>query len=321
MRQSTARLGEYTPTSDAAPGRILPNHTDRSGTTIHGLPSIAFGSVFAVMGMTVGLLALYGQLDRASGTPWWLVPLVGGLFALAGMSFVAHGVIGVRMQRRVERLRETHMREPWVWDYPWNEFGSRDDSGRRIARAVWMTGFIGLFAVPFNWIGFFSPERPVPFTIAAVLMDCFVVGCAWRATYLIGRRAKYGVSMMRFRRYPFKPGGEVELHLARPMRLAGVTAPEALLRCVQERYETHGTGKNRSTVVVAYELWSATRTAEYRRGEFVWRFELPETVPGTALSERPPRYWEIELKIAVPGVDYAGTFLIPIYDDGRLRRV
>jgi hypothetical protein len=182
-----------------------------------------------------------------------------------------------------------------------------------------VTGFLALFSVPFSWIGFFSPARPLPFAVAAAVMNLAVVGCGWWAVYLMGQRAKYGVAMLRFRRFPFHPGGEVELHLARPMRLAGVAAPEARLRCVQERYETRQSGTSRSRVVVSHEMWSATRAAEFRRGEYVWRFDLPAHVPGTALSERPPRYWELELAIEMPGLDYAGTFLVPVYEDRRRR--
>ncbi len=319
MSKVTVRFGEYTPTSDAKPGQELANHTNRSGTTIHGWSAIAFGSVFVISGTTVGALAVAGELNASPGVPLWLGPVFGGLFALAGASFIAHGAAGLRVQRRARRLRTTHVREPWVWDHPWNESGSTDESGRGIARAIWMSVFLTLFTVPFTWIGFASPERPVVFAIAAFAMICAVIGCIWRVGYLFARRAKYGVSMLRFRRYPFRIGDEVELHLARPAALAGVESPEARLRCVQERYEVRRSGKNRSHVVVAYEVWSATSVAEYQRGEYVWRFTIPEELPGTALSERPPRYWELELAVETDGVDYAGTFLVPVYADGRRR--
>lgn len=319
MRQSTARLGEYTPTSNAAPGRALPTHRNRSGATIHGSSSIAFGSVFVVAGITVGMLALLGYIDASRSTPAWLVPVVGALFAIAGLSIVAQGFAALAIHRRVRCLRETYARQPWVWDHPWDESGSRDDSGRRIGRAIWAAAFLALFMVPVNWIGFFSPGRPLLFAIAAVLGNCVVVGCGWWAVYLMGRRAKYGVSTLRFHRFPFRPGDEVELHLARPSRLAGVEAPEALLRCVQERWQPRQGGKDGEEDIVAFEVWSATRTAEFQRGEYVWRFALPEGLPGTALSEQPPRYWELELKIETAGMDYAGTFLVPIYEDGRRR--
>ena len=313
MKQGTVRPSVYEPTSDAARGTPLPNHVDRSGSTVHGSASIGFGAAFVVVGGTLGVLAALDRLDMAQGVPRWLGPLFGALFAIAGMSFVVHGVIGVRVERRVRRLRETHVRQPWVWDHPWDERGSRDDSGRRIGRAVWFTGFLALFLVPFNWVGFFSPERPVIFAGVAVLMDCLLVAAAWRAAYLTGQRAKYGPAMLRFRRFPFKPGGEVEVHMARPARLAGIESPVAVLRCVQERYEVRGSGDDRSQAVVAYELWSDRQPATFKWGEFVWRFALPEGVPGTALSERPPRYWEMELAVEMPGMDFAGTFLVPVY--------
>ena len=294
-------------------------HTDRSGTTVHGTTAITLGSIVGAVGLTVGTLALMEKLDASPGVPLWLVAFVAGLFAIAGFSLVAHGLAGLRIERRIRRLRATHTREPWIWDHPWDESGARDDSARRIGRAIWLTGFLAVFAVPFNWIGFFSPESPLPFAIAAGLMDCVVLGCAWRMVYLIGQRAKHGLSLLRFRRFPFRPGTEMELHLARPATLASITAPEARLRCVQERYEARRGSDGDEQHIVAYEVWSAMRKAEFARGEYVWRFDVPEGLPGTALSERPPRYWELDLKIELPGVDYAGTFLVPVYEDGRRR--
>jgi len=318
MKRLAARLDEYTPVSDAAPGRVLSDHTDRSGTTIHGTRSITFGSIFGGVGVAVAALAWMEKLDASPGVPIGLMLSMGGMFAIAGFSLVAHGIAGLRIEQRVRRLRATHTREPWVWDHPWDESGARDVSARRIGRAIWLTGFLAVFVVPFNWIGFFTPNS-LPFAIAAVLMDCIALGCAWRMVYLIGQRAKHGVSMLRFRRFPFRPGSDIELHLARPTTLASVAAPEARLRCVQERYETRRTSDGDEQRIVAYEVWSATRKAEFVRGEYVWRFDVPEGLPGTALSERPPRYLELDLKIELPGVDYAGTFLVPVYEDGRRR--
>ena len=317
MRQNTAELHVYEPGSDAGRGSErgtrLSNHTDRSGTTIHGVPSIAIGSVFTVAGMALTFLALFGWVEPSRGVPGWIPPVCGALFAIAGLAFVINGVAGLRVQQRAQRLRPTHTHAPWIWDHPWDDQGSRDDSGRRIARAIWGTAFLALFLIPFNWIGFFSPERPGIFAMVALLMDAVLIGSVGWVAYLIAQRSKYGPTMLRFQRFPFHPGRELEVRLARPRHLAGIETPEALLRCVQERYEMEGTGKNRRKVVVAYELWSDRRGAELRRGEFVWRFAVPDEVPGTALSERPPRYWEMELRIEAPGIDFAGTFLVPVY--------
>ena len=181
MTQAIVRLQAYEPTSDAVHGIPLPSHTDRSGSAVHGSRSIGLGSAFAIVGATIVILTWIDRLAMSQGVPEWLGPLMGALFAIAGMSFVVHGVAGIRMQRRVQRLRSTHVREPWVWDHPWDDHGSRDDCGRRIGRAIWFTGFLALFLIPFNWVGFFSPDRPIIFALVALLMDAMLIasGCGW----------------------------------------------------------------------------------------------------------------------------------------------
>ena len=114
MKQGTARGQAYEPTSDATRGTELSNHVDRSGSTIHGSRSIGFGLLFAAVGTTLTVLAALDRLEMSRGIPQWLGTLFGAVFAIAGMSFVVHGIMGVRMQRRAERLRPTHQREPWV---------------------------------------------------------------------------------------------------------------------------------------------------------------------------------------------------------------
>ena len=148
-----------------------------------------------------------------------------------------------------------------------------------------------------------------------VLMD---VGLAWllfRAVRLVLIRRRYGRSWLRFARFPFRAGDRVELSLDSFGALSLVPSLQATLRCVQERYETRGTGKNRSTQVVCYALWSASVTVEKdRKGFFDFTFDIPAGAPSTALRERPARYWELVLSSGdVPGVDYEARFLGPVY--------
>ena len=42
-------------------------------------------------------------------------------------------------------------------------------------------------------------------------------------------------------------------------------------------------------------------------------FDIPEDAPGTALSERPPRYWELHVRGETIGPDLDEVFLVPIY--------
>ena len=48
---------------------------------------------------------------------------------------------------------------------------------------------------------------------------------------------------------------------------------------------------------------------------FDFVFPLPDDVPGTRLSERPARYWELDVSSGeVAGPDFEATFLVPVYE-------
>lgn len=59
--------------------------------------------------------------------------------------------------------------------------------------------------------------------------------------------------------------------------------------------------------------------------ELPLRFQLPENPTlldsrpkkeqlfETRLGTNPPRYWELEVKADLPGIDYAALFVLPVY--------
>ena len=289
---------------------------------MQGWPAVAFGSVFALPGAGIILLALgvVGDVDRGRNAPRWVVLVAGVIFLLAGLFVIAAGIGTLRMRRRVAALQRHFPDDPWRWDHDWSETGAYDGSGGRIARLVGFFLFLELFLAPFHWIGWFSPERPLPFRIVPLVFDLVAVGLLWQAGVLIARRRRYGATVLRFARFPFHVGSDVRVALSRVGQLALVPRLTATLRCVQERYEQRGSGRDRSTQVVYYELWSRAIDVEpSRRGDFEMVFELPHDVPSTELSARPARFWELELTSGdVAGADYVSTFLVPVY--GRVRR-
>ena len=308
------------------PGEKLSGHTDRSGTTVHGWPAVIFGVPFAGMGTALTVLMALGKMRTTGNAPPWLGVMLGGLFAVVGFILIVHGLKGVVQKSRAARGRAANPTEPWAWDHAWNPMGAEDDSKRQLRRNAQTAIMIAVFLVPFNWVSFFAPDSQIGFIIVTGIFDLIVVGLGVRVWYLAARRRKYGVQMLRYRRFPFAPGEEVELILPRTGPIATLERLEATLRCVQERYEVHRSGKNSSSKVVSYAVWSQAQMSEQGDGrrsterEFTWRFMIPAELPGTSLSERPPRYWELEVFAAMPGVDYRKVFLVPVYVDLRERR-
>ena len=104
----------------------------------------------------------------------------------------------------------------------------------------------------------------------------------------------------------------------KPVR--GAKDIKTTLQCIEEKYETRGSGNNKKPVVVSYRVYSETKdvpnySAEnYAPLQMPLKFDLPEGEQyRTELSGRPPRYRELELKADTPGIDFIKTFLVPVY--------
>jgi hypothetical protein len=303
-------------------GVALPNRPARGGaTTVHGWPAVFVGTLLTGVGL--GLAALFmgfvapGAV-RVRELPPRILALVGALFALAGASVAAHGVAGVRRMARVTRMRAAHPGEPWRWDHAWDERVTRDDTGARGRHFAVAAMFLFAFLTPFHWIGFFGPRLALPFGLVALFFDLIGVGLLVAAGYFVARRLKYGPGVARFGHFPFRRGSTLELHVEAPPALPQHALATATLRCVQERYVTTGSGKDRSTTVQCFEIYRDTAPAELTGGGGGRRalrvsFAIPADAPATDLASRPCRYWEVDVEAITDGVDYGVRFLVPVY--------
>jgi hypothetical protein len=304
----------------AWPGRELRERDARAGTPVTAAGSLVLGTPFTIVGLALALLGhgTIGPATRATNSPRWIVVAMGLVFAWAGLLFVAHGVRGLLRARASRRLARRHPGQPWWSDHPWDSRGARDQTPAAAARAAHFAAFVLLFLAPFHWIGFFAPDRVIAFGVVALLFDLVALALVWRALYLVARLMRYGRGAVWFTRFPFRLGEAVELLVPAPTGITAAAELTATLRCVQERVEVRGTGKGRSVVVVCYELLApptaVTLTTDGRgRPAFRVTAHIPPDAPPTALGEHPPRYWELDLAAARPGVDYGARFLVPVY--------
>jgi hypothetical protein len=318
VRTATAK---YDASVDGSGGVALSNRAARSGLTIHGWPAVVVGALVTAVG--IGLAGLVMGVIAPGAVkpqpmPRWIIAFAGLLFAFAGASAAVHGVQGVRRMARIRRLRAAHPGEPWRWDYPWNERGTRDDTGARARHFFVVAMFLLTSLTPAHWIGFFGPRMALPFVVVALFFDAIAVGLLVAAGYFVVRRIKYGPGVALFGTFPFRRGSTLELHVRTPRSLPQHAVPTATLRCVQERYVTTGTGDDRSTTVQCFEIYRDTAAAELTAAAaglraLRVRFAIPANAPVTDLGSRPCQYWEVDVEASTDGVDYGARFLVPVY--------
>lgn len=274
---------------------------------LFAVPFLAAGAFVGYAGVRL----LRGESVPEAHAPWWVLLAVGVLFGGAGTWLAAGGVRELLARVTARRRRATLPGQPWLVDYAWERDGGRDRAPGELKPAATMAAAFATFAAIFSWAGF-SGAGGFAFRLAAVLLLAGTVAFTANAARLAWRALRWGRSRLRFADFPVAPGRTATLILDDLAPAARAVPMRATLRCIQERWETRRTGRNRHEMQVAqWALWESR--CEVPAGARTVEFMLPPDAPGTSLATRPARYWELELEAEVPGVDYRALFLVPVY--------
>ena len=305
------------PLAEAPSAKVLNDHHTQSATTINGWGSALFGVPFMVAGFFVSLVAL-DRIHPQKHAPGWVIGIIAGMFAFGGVFFFVHGILGVIRNAAGRRETAARPNEPWLYDYHWRRegiaFSAFDDMVKRLLAAiVWTT-----FLLPFGWVG--MTERGAwPFLVAVAIFGLLGLIFWFRWAQMLFDLLRYGNSFLTYNQFPYSLGGTLRARLRVPHHLSAIDELTLTLRCVVEKYVTTGTGQDRSTNVVCYELYKSALTYDRNRltgfaaGDIPMEFPVPPDQPATSLISTPPIYWEIEAKGKARGVGYEAFFLVPVY--------
>ena len=295
--------------------------TPISRTTIHGWSSVLFGLLFVAAGLYIILISfnVIDTPDSKFHVPRYMVAMIGGVFLMPGLFMVIHGLLSLNYKP----IKFLVNASPWDSDYNWNHQKITDRSRSDLIKFFFSTVFIILFLIPFHIfifkflggskIGYFPKALMIIFDLAVLI----IIG-----TYIkkLFRYLKYGMSSLRFNQFPYFLGNKLELTFMINNPLKGAKLINATLQCIEEKYETRGSGDSKKSVVVCYHLYSESKEIElpliedHSSFQIPIMFDLPEDeIYRTRLKERPPTYWELELKADTDGMDLVKKFLVPVY--------
>ncbi len=298
---------------------VLKGRQPVSRTTIHGWPSFIFGLPFAGMGTFILLMGLEKIEVNPSKVhaPMWVIAVCGLLFLLAGLWLIWHGMDGIRRKVKIKNVKITRAASPWLWDYEWQALGISDNKIKKVLHGLIMLTVVGTFLAPFHWWAFVSDDGRMMVKIMVVFFDLvFGLGGGYYFFHNLALYLKYGNSRLRFSNFPFLLGDKLSVSL---MGLPSeINQLQLDLRFIEEKYETRQRGNSKESRVVCYQLFHEARTLQGREvapsGKLSLEWDLPgESELTSTLSQRPARFWELEVKADTPGVDYYSRFLLPIY--------
>jgi hypothetical protein len=293
----------------------------RSGSNVQGAESVKVGLLCLALAAFSGLGAplVLHRAGQADGRELLYVGF-GALMALAGASFLVPGLRGMGEESRRRRVLAARPDEPWLADHAWRRDGAVDESAADAARWFWAAAFLAAFVALLASLVLASGAPGAFRTGATVVLGILalsVPAAVGRGAYLAARRARHGRAELRFRRFPFFLGEALEVELVRPPGGPALGRIAATLRCVQETYvhrPAGGRGQPMLDLDVLHEQRAEAEGGPGGRLRLPLRFQLPDDPRlSTSLAENPPRYWEVAVTSAIPGVDFGATFLVPVY--------
>jgi len=239
----------------------------RGGTVLFSLPFMAIGAWLALTGFEVV------PPPSKVNAPLWVISAIGISFFVAGLIACVRGLFGMVHHARRRRIIEFQPERPWLADYPWDPSGIDSRLGARAWQSVVGVTFLCMFLTPFHWWAWMSDAGNLFVKFITGIFQLAAVFAAYSAVRYCLQWLKYGRLRLRFRTFPFEPGGRVDVDF--PNRFDKF---QATLRFVEEKVVTTGSGKNRTTRTVYEALHEERR--EFTPGaldpEVRIRFDLPD---------------------------------------------
>ena len=286
------------------------------GLAVFSLPFLAIGVVIMLAG--TGVIAMSPKNQQA---PPWVLTIAGLIFALGGLIVLGMALRQHAVLRRRKEQAALHPDEPALADYGWDRSGFEAPRWSRPVRTLLAAVFLTVFLSIFNWWAFVAGG---PWMVKAIVLvfDALLVACWWTFALHLGRALKFGGSRIEFAHFPCVLGEPVVLGWRPAEGISQVRGGTFTLRCIEEWWEQHGSGKNRSSRLVCECLWSGTWHVEEARvleasDPLELKFELPPDARSTQLNpvEKGARsvFWELEARLDLPGLDFVESYLVPVY--------
>lgn len=278
------------------------------------------GGCFLLIFLTIGLfMCLFGLAGTAG-------PFRDGLRDNADPRFfmvlMALGAVFVLMPLRMLQitLRQTQSAEfgkrpadpkaPWASDYPWQPEAMLPDYAGDLGGSFLGTiGFLGFIGV-FNMVFF---GGPVLLKIVAVVLDLLGLALLFSLILKTWQILRHPRTRMRWATFPAFLGDRLEGTLTVRPGQHIFSALTVKLRCIQEERREGYQGDVGLEPHVIYEQTLDVTPPGETLTDLPLSFQLPDDLPGTALSRSEPIYWQVAVRIPVTGPDIEAIFLAPVY--------
>lgn len=307
---------------------MLPNYTPISMIGMPWHASMVFGTAMFAAGSWVGMIAA-GYVGGTKNAPDWVLWAAAVVFLAGGALIIGYGVADLMKRTRGKRDALLHPDEGWRADYVWMDADSLPgmksrDSGRWGMHAMGLL-MVGCFTAISTWVSMTVPRTGIHFflwTMTGVMYLVQLVVVIWIVKMVL-RAIRYGTPRVVFESMPVRSGGMVTGTVMCPRGFRMLDRISITLRYVVESFE-HVSNQNSKKQIVCrgkvHDSWviddvSAQLGGFGTEGQIPIAFLIPEDAEDTNASDRPARFWDLEVRGEAKGVDFVHRFAVPVYSE------
>jgi len=289
------------------------------------LPGLDGGKIllyaFILIFCAIGVGLLYGAVvayEDGESTNAILMLVAALVFGGFGAGIFALMTATSRKQAREEALRSAHPGKPWMWRDDWAS-GRIRSTGKSAAWFLW--GFTALWNLISTPLLFSLPEEILEkenyAALIGLLFPLVGIGLIVAAVRKTIQYYKYGECLFIMDHVPGILGGDVRGSILLPQGVQGADTLTLRLSCIHK--VTQRSGKSSSTTEDV--LWQTEQQGvrlgpSYEQGSqrVPVKMSIPyDSKPTERISENSSIDWKLEANAAVPGVDFATSFEIPVF--------
>jgi len=287
-----------------------------------GLPPWAL-LVFCVPFIGVGAAAILAgagflPLEKLEleDVPQWVMFLFGAAFLLLGLVVL---VTTLQEQKRKAKAKKAPASMAYIYEHSWSQRWVHDDTGSAMRKTMSSIIILGGFLIPFHGILYYfifvreEGGKWIAYIFLGIF-DLILLLMLMTLIYLAIKRLVFGRRKVTFNSFPYYLGEKLTATFEGGKKLKNLNRIDIALRCVEEAVESRPSGSASSPRLTCYRVYEdkiQRPTDAHGRADI--SFDIPQALPGTQLTKMPPTYWELVIDAKLPGMDYQGVFLMPVY--------
>lgn len=268
-------------------------------------------------------------LFRTLPTDLWMWGGLCGLIGLCGLGVLGAGGWSIRRALRRRRLAARFPDKPWRSEGGWEQLKSHSEGASALVTQWALCLFGTVFSGFCFWVAYTGGTETGWLLIVGAICAVCLIGVSL-SVYKTMLYWKWGRATLVFPRIPFRPGGvlEAEIRCGRLLRPTGDVRLTLLCsKDVKVKKRGDFRLKRRNLLEQTLTVQKESLDSPGPEGTVVpVRMDIPAGYPGTrrmdevvtlatsGSTKELQTYWELEVEVPCPGLDFYAVFLVPVYE-------